>query len=77
MERFLVKHAVAIASAHKNNDAREKINIVLGASTNVQFRRSTTPFCYGVRTEDIWRLEKNRDSFQKLYNHFWCFIFRP
>nr|GEW04359.1 integrase, catalytic region, zinc finger, CCHC-type, peptidase aspartic, catalytic [Tanacetum cinerariifolium] len=60
-----------IASAHKNNVAREKINIVIAASTNVQLRRSTTPFSCGVRTEDIWRLKKNRDPFHKLDNHFW------
>nr|GFA41950.1 Gag-Pol polyprotein [Tanacetum cinerariifolium] len=54
----------------RNNGAREKINIVLAASTNVRFRHSTTPSCCGVRTEDIWRLKKNRDPFQKLYNHF-------
>nr|GFB80796.1 hypothetical protein [Tanacetum cinerariifolium] len=50
--------------------AREKINIVLAASTNVRFCRTTTPFCCSVRTEDIWRLKKNHDPFQKLYNHF-------
>nr|GEZ10472.1 retrovirus-related Pol polyprotein from transposon TNT 1-94 [Tanacetum cinerariifolium] len=43
----------------------------LHAFTNVRFRLSTTLFCCGVRTNDIWRLKKNSDPFQKRYDHSW------
>nr|GEV15790.1 hypothetical protein [Tanacetum cinerariifolium] len=44
-----LEHAVPIASAQKNKGSFEAESIVRVASTRVQFRRLTMPFCSGVR----------------------------
>ncbi|GKD11277.1 hypothetical protein Tco_1190962 [Tanacetum coccineum] len=44
---------VAIASSQKKSGSLKAESIVRASSTKVQFHRSTTPFCLGVRAMDV------------------------
>ncbi|GJS22531.1 hypothetical protein Tco_0451163 [Tanacetum coccineum] len=62
----MLKHAVAIASAQNNKGSLEAESIVRAASTRVQFRLSTTPFCSGVQGKRICIL-KNDQSIDSMH----------